>query len=231
MMLESIIGIAYALRVMPTEPMREAIRPLQDVWLRPRRVFRELALQPIGVVDYLLGAAQGMVGWLALSREQNAGATSSVAAIFGRALCLGSIAGIAGLFIMGAIYTRLGRRVGGTSARNPVFHVLAYGGVPVAGSLGLWLLTALLAGEATFMQAPRPDVEGFIALVLRLQFVAYVLLTIWSVLLQVMGFSEIEGLATRKAFGMWLLGQLIGLLAVTCLILLIILFLPSPATN
>jgi hypothetical protein len=231
MMLESITGIAYAARVMPSEPIREPIRPLQDVWLRPRRVFRELAPQPIGVVDYLLGAAQGAVGWLALSREQNAGAASSVAAIFGRALSFGSVAGIASLFIMGAIYARLGRAVGGTSVRVPVFHVLAYGGVPIAGSFGLWLLTALLAGEATFMHAPRAEIEGFVALLLRLQFAAYVLLMIWNVVLQVMGFSEILGVATRKAFGMWLLGQLIGLLAVTCLILVISLLLPSAVTS
>jgi uncharacterized membrane protein YhaH (DUF805 family) len=40
-----------------------------------------------------------------------------------------------------------------------------------------------------------------------------VLLLLWSVVLQVMGFSEIQGIATRKAFWVWVLGQLIGLLA------------------
>src|SRR5271166_5279725 len=202
---------------MPTEP----IRPLHDVWLRPRRVFRELAPQPVGRIDYLLGAAQGMVGWLALSRTTNAGATSSVAEIFGKAALFGSVMGVASLFLFAEIYTRLGIRVGGPAPRDQVVHVLAYGGVPIALSLGLWVLTALLAGEATFMQAPRPEVEGFEALLLSAQYIAYGLLVAWSVVLQVMGFSEVQGLRTRKAFGVWVLGQLIGLLAALVLTVIV----------
>jgi hypothetical protein len=70
--------------MLPTEP----IRPLHDVWLRPRRVFRELATRQVGAADYLLGAAQGIAGWLALSRAQNAGTSSGVAEIFVKALLI-----------------------------------------------------------------------------------------------------------------------------------------------
>jgi hypothetical protein len=221
--LESIRGIAYAALVIPTEP----IRPLQDVWLRPRRVFRELASRPIGHIDYLLGAGQGMVGWLAWCRTQNAGATNSIAEILGRGVVIGSVFGVTSLYVMAAIYVRLGKRAGGAATRNQVFHVLAYGGVPAVVSLGIWVLTALLAGEVAFVQTPRPDVEGFVALLLGAQFVTYLLLMIWSVVLQVMGFSEILGLLTRKAFGVWVLGQLIGLLAALFLAVLIALLLPT----
>jgi hypothetical protein len=222
-MLESMMGIAYAPLVIPAEP----IRPLQDVWLRPRRVFRELGSQPIGRVDQLLGAAQGMVGWLAWSRTQNAGATDGLAQIFGTAFVAGSIVGIASLYVMGAIYARLGKRAGGSSVRHQVVHVLAYGGVPQAASLGIWVLTALLAGETTFVLAPRADVEGFVALLLRAQFISYVLLMVWSVVLQVMGFSEILGIPIGKAFGIWVLGQLIGVLAALFLAVLIATLLPG----
>ena len=68
-------------------------------------------------------------------------------------------------------------------------------------SLGLWVVTALLAGECDLHADAGPDMEGFVALLLSAQFLAYVLLMIWSVVLQVMGFSEIQGFATRKAFG------------------------------
>jgi hypothetical protein len=226
-MLESMIRIAYAALVLPNNPAGEPIRPLHDVWLRPRRVFRELSSQPIGRVDYLLGAAQGIVGWLALSRTTNAGAAGSVAEILGRAALLGSLMGVASLLLFAEIYRRLGSRLGGKSTRNQVVHVLAYGGVPHVVSLGIWLVTALLAGSATFMQTQGPDVEGFIALLLSAQFLAYVLLMIWSVVLQVMGFSEIQGFATRKAFGLWVLGQLVGLLAALFLAILIALLFPN----
>ena len=50
-------------------------------------------------------------------------------------------------------------------------------------------------------------------LLLHVQFASYVLLLIWSIVLQVMGFSEVQGLTTAKAFGVWVLGQIIGFLA------------------
>jgi hypothetical protein len=134
---------------------------------------------------------------------------------------------MASIYLFAAIYGRLGKRAGGTSARNQVFHVLAYGGVPVAASLALWGFTALLVGEAAIVDTPGAEVDGFVAFVLRAQFVAYLLLLLWSVVLQVMGFSEILGLTTRKAFGIWVLGQLLALLAAVFLSLLIALLFPG----
>jgi hypothetical protein len=203
--------------VLPTEP----IRPLKDVWLRPRRVFRELAARPVGITDYLLAAAQGIGNFLALYRHEGAGAHASVEEILAKSFAYGAIAGVASVYLMAVIYGRLGTRAGGKSTTNQVIHVLAYGGVPMAASLAIWVLTALLAGEATFVETPRADLEDFLALLLHVQFISYVLLLIWSIVLQVMGLSEIQGLATRKAFGVWFLGQIIGFLASLFLALVI----------
>ena len=199
----------------------EPIRPLKDVWLKPRRVFRELATRPIGITDYVLAAAQGVGNFLALYRTQGAGEHSHVEEILANSFAYGGIAGIVGLFLMGFIYGRLGTRAGGKSTTVQVIHVLAYGSVPMAASLGICVLTALLAGEAAFVEKPHADVEGFLVLLLHLQFIAYVLLLIWSIVLQVMGFSEIQGLTTRKAFGVWVLGQIIGFMASLFLALII----------
>jgi hypothetical protein len=209
--------------MMPTD----SVRPIHDVWLRPRRVFRELALLPVGRMDYLLGAAQGALGWLAWSRTQNAGATEGLGTILLKALLIGSLLGMISLNVMSAIYSRLGARAGGKATRPQVLHVLAYGGVPLAASLGIWIVTALLAGEAAFLQVARPEDEGFVVLLLRAQFTAHVLLALWSVLLQVMGFSEVQGFATAKAFGIWLLGQLVVLLAALFFTIIIVAFLPN----
>ncbi len=186
------------------------IQPLRDVWLRPRRVFRELAAKPIGAIDYLLGAAQGVVGVLALSQMVNAGAKLQVTEILAMALTSGTIAGVISLFFMTAIYARLSARTGGAANRQQVFHVLSYGSVPLTASLGFWLMTAVLAGPSAFMQTAQTTTDGFVILLLHAQFTAHILLTCWSLLLQVMGFSEILGFATRRALGFWALGQLIA---------------------
>ncbi len=209
----------------------EPIRPLKDVWLRPRRVFRELAQQPVGITDYLLAAAQGVGYYLALYRTQTVEAHLTAWDIIRNSLELGPIVGVASAFFFSLVYGRLGNRVGGKGTRTQAFHVLAYGGVPVVAALGLWALTALIAGEAAFVNTPDAELDGFVVVVLRLQFAAYVLLLLWSVVLQVMGFSEIQGLLTRKAFIVWVLGQLIGALAAFFLAVVLAILFPSIVTD
>jgi len=172
-----------------------------------------MAERPVGIVDYLLAAAQGAGNFLALYRTQSAGVHRGVEEILGNSFAYGAIAGVLSLGLMAIIYRRLGARAGGKSTTPQVIHVLAYGSVPLAASLVIWVLTALLAGEAAFVEAPKADTEGFLVLLVHLQFISYVLLLIWSIVLQVMGFSEIQGLAMRKAFALWVLGQIIGFLA------------------
>lgn len=221
--LESTQGIAYAPTVIPND----TIRPLHDVWLRPRRVFRELAPQPIGRVDLALGAAQGIVGFLGYCRAMNAGATYSLLQIFSAALPVGSILGIASIYFMGAIYARLGSATVTPALRRQAIHVLAYSAVPIAVSLAGWVLTALIAGEAAFLAVARPEDEGFVAILLSAQLIGNLVLGLWNVVLQVMGFSEIFGLTVRKALGVWLLGLLVGVLAMLFLAVILKTLLPG----
>lgn len=210
----------------------ETIRPLKDVWLRPRRVFRELATRPISAADYFLAAVQGIATSIMVYRTQLSGSNASVTEILASSIIFGPLGGVVSMVLFAAIYGRLGRRAGGNSTRNQVFHVLAYGGTPVAASLVLWIFTALLVGEPALIERPGVEIDGFVAFMLRAQFVSYMLLLMWSVVLQVMGFSEILGLKTRKAFGVWVLGQLLALLLTLFLSILIGILFPglAPAT-
>jgi len=202
-------------------PPTDSVRPLQDVWLRPRRVFRELSPQPLGLGDYLLGAAQGVATWLALARAQDLGATKSAEEIVVGGLIFGPPLGVATLFVLAAIYARLGKRGDAAPTVAQMFHVLAYGGVPLAVSLGIWLLTALAVGGEAFAAVPRPDTEAFAAFLLQAQIIAQALLFFWSVLLQAMGLSELQGLTMGRAFWIWLLGQFLGALALTLVAILL----------
>lgn len=190
-------------------------------------MFRELATQPISATDYLLAAAQGTATALTLYRTQPSTSGFTAGEILGSACLFGPLGGILSMYIFAAIYRRLGTRAGGKSARNQVFHVLAYGGIPVAASLVLWIFTALLVGEAAIIDKPAGEVDGFVGFVLHVQLAAYFLLLFWSVILQVMGFSEILGLATRKAFAVWVLGQVLWLLAFFFLSVLITVLFPG----
>ena len=97
-----------------------------------------------------------------------------------------------------------------------------------AVSLAIWVLTALIAGDASFLSTPRAEDEGFVAILLSAQFISYVLLMIWGLVLQIMGFSEILKVSTGKAFGIWVLGQLIGGLAALFLAVIVMTLVPAP---
>ncbi|MGA2776438.1 MAG: hypothetical protein ABSF94_02700 [Steroidobacteraceae bacterium] len=168
-----------------------------------------MAATPIGWRDYLLAAAQGIVSMFVLSRAQSAGGGAGIAAIFGDALIIGPFAGVLGVWVMAEIYSRLGRRAGGAATAAQLFHVFAYGGVPVVASLAIWLIAALLAGQATFLDAPGKDLAPFLRLLLHAQFVAHCALAAWSFVLQIMGLSEMESIRVRRAFAVWILGQLV----------------------
>ena len=190
-------------------------------------MFRELATQPVGATDYLLAAAQGTATAVMVYRTQLSGSGFTAGEILGSACLFGPLGGILSMYIFAAIYRRLGQRAGGKSARNQVFHVLAYGGIPVAASLILWIFTALLVGEAAIIEKPAAEVDGFVGFVLQAQLAAYMLLLFWSIVLQVMGFSETLGLTTRKAFAIWVLGQLLWLLAALFLSILVTVLFPG----
>jgi hypothetical protein len=186
-----------------------------------------LATRPIGAADYLLAAAQGVASSIMFYRTQLAGPNVSTAEFLGRSFIFGPLAGVVSMYLFAAIYGRLGKRAGGKSTRNQVFHVLAYGGVPLAASVLLWMFTALLVGEAAVVERPGVEIDGFVAFVLRVQLASYMLLWLWTIVLQVMGFSEILGLSTRKAFGVWVLGQVLALLLTLFFWILIAILFPG----
>jgi hypothetical protein len=200
------------------------LRPWRDVWLKPRRVFRALATTPIGRVDYGLAAAQGTVNFLALCRGGSLAHAGGVSEILGAAFIVGPLTGIVGLYLMTAIYVRLGVAAGGKATKPQIFHVLAYSGVPLVVSLGLWLFMAWLAGDSTFLETPRPGLDGFLSLLLRLQLFAHGALLLWGVLLQVMGLSEMQRVTVPRAFGLWAIGQLLVLFLAILLVLVLDIF-------
>jgi hypothetical protein len=200
----------------------DPIHALKDVWLRPRRVFRALSKQPIGYVDYILAAAQGIAGCTIFTFQ-----TPEMRAVAWNIIALVPIAGVFGALFYTLIYTRLGARVGGSGKREEVFHILAYSGVPQVAALLLWFLTFLLLGEAPWLDKPGSEVDGFVWIVARIQFGISILLFAWSYLLQVMGFSEIFGLNVRKSLALWALGQLVCALVVFFLLLFLAVLFPQ----
>jgi hypothetical protein len=145
----------------------------------------------------------------------------------------GPITGVASMYLFASIYARLGVRAGGNSSRAAVFHVLSYGGMPVVAALCVWGLAIMLIGNAAFLATPNKELDGFQVIILQLGIFAYFFLYLWSVVLQVMGFSELQGFATGKALRIWLLGQILSIVAWVALLLIVAVLFPGllPVNN
>ena len=223
--------------MIPTEPNTgpapDAIRPLKEVWLRPRRVFRALAGQPLSVTGYALASVLGIGNYLAFYRSQGGDIHRSIGEVLLNSLIFGPILGVASMYLFAGIYTRLGARAGGSSSHAAVFHVLAYGGIPVVAGLGVWGLAIMLIGNAAIFTTPNQELDGFQSVILQLEVLVYLFLWLWSVTLQVMGFSELLAVTTGKALRIWLLGQLLWIIALVVILLIIAILFPGllPVTN
>jgi hypothetical protein len=185
-------------------------------------VFRELAGTPVGPTDYLLAAAQGVASALVLGRMQGWGLTENVGDILLKAAAQGSLLGVAAIWIYAGLYAWLGRHTGGAATRTQLIHVLAYGSVPLAALLGVWSVAALILGTQAFVDKPIGDADLFVTLLMGAQTTAYVLLALWSTVLQVMGLSEMQQVRTGGALGTWLLGQFVVALALAVVALLLV---------
>jgi hypothetical protein len=93
----------------------EEIHPIKDVWLRPRRVFRELSARPIGATDYLLAAAHGVATSIMVYRTQLSGSGATAGEILGSSFIFGPLGGVVSMYLFAVIYGRLGVRAAGKS--------------------------------------------------------------------------------------------------------------------
>lgn len=201
----------------------ERIHPLRDVWLRPRRVFRELASSALGPANFALAALQGVCNYLLLFRLEP-DPKLETPLLLSNALLYGAVTGLIVTACYAVLYALIGARIGRKLTRRSAFHVLSYGSVPVATALLVTAAGALLVGDAVLVPKEPAQLDAFVLIMARLQLTLVILLYLWSYLLQVMGLSELLAVPVRRAFGLWLLGQVLGGLAAILLNLLVQVF-------
>lgn len=201
------------------------MNPVQEVCIRPRKVFGALAATPVGITDYALSAAQGIAMALFWSRMKDLGMKMELSEILMLGVGQGALSGIVVTWLQSWLYTWLGRQAGGTARQPQVMHVLAYSGAPLLITLAVTCLAIPILGIEAFVVRPK-DPELFVILLGTLQGAAFLIPALWSVILQVMGLSEVHQVRFRGALGTWLLGQV--LLAALSLLYLLATGMPLP---
>jgi signal peptidase I len=173
----------------PSEAVGRRTPPLISVWLGPRQTIQRIVAEwphhmvlPLAVLGGAASAADLLI---------NSGIGSILQDWRAWLACvpIGTVIGIANLYIYAAIAAWLGRRMGGQASTAAVRAVFAWGLLPII--LGLLIVLAIVAGQlASGANAASPLLNPWLRIVNGI-------FGLWSVVITLLMLSRVE------RFGFW----------------------------
>ncbi|RZJ81704.1 MAG: YIP1 family protein [Flavobacterium sp.] len=190
---------------------------LNKIWLEPKRVFRFLNDYRQDKYLVLLLVLFGIQQALSRAESSFEDTRNPLPNILINVF-LGALFGWLGQYIY-ALFIRLtGNMLGGKSDTRSILRVLAYSSIPVICSLVFFIARYMMLGNDIF----STDVShlGLTAVTLNYLFIALqTILAIWTIVLCVVGISEIQKFSILKAIANLLMPALV-LLAFALLLML-----------
>ncbi len=190
-----------------TQPIDVAIEnPFLTIWTKPRATIRAIVdIDPTYRVIPLAMAA-GVVQALDRAAQRNAGDKLPLAGILVTAITLGPISGVVGLYIGGALLGWSGRLLGGRAESEKVRAALAWGQVPLLGSIPIWLVQLGLVGREMFTsETPTLTANPVLGLALMATGLIEILLGIWCFVTMLKCLGEVHEFSAWRALGSILL--------------------------
>ena len=212
-------------KLMPSKALgTDAIEgnPWVTIWTRPRGTIRGIVdVDPARSVT-LLAMLYGIGSTLGRALQRDAGDALSLPAIIGLALIGGSIGGIIGNRIAGALVRRAGGWIGGVGTAQECRAALAWGAVPNVVNLVLMLgLIGVFGNDlfrATGLQAAGTE-RGILLLGVSL---AQLVLGVWSTVLTIKCVAEVHRFSAWKGLGTFLLIMLVVLGIILAIVLAVV---------
>ncbi|HEM46828.1 MAG TPA: YIP1 family protein [Alphaproteobacteria bacterium] len=193
---------------MTTEP--QAIDPWLAMWTKPRATIREIVRTDASYGVLPLAALGGVAQVLDRASARNLGDEYATGAILLVAALAGPVAGIAGIYIGAWLLRLTDGWLGGEAPSAHLRTALAWGNLPTAAGLLLWVpALALVGGEMFTAATPQLDGQPLLALFLLPIGLAWIALAIWSLVLVVLGVAEVQGFSGWRALGNLLLAALL----------------------
>ena len=200
--------------------MEIKLKPFLEIWIRPREVIRNIVdTNPTRYV-ILLAAISGFFESLEQASDKNYGDSMSLIFIFIMALFVGSIFGIIGLYISGALVKWTGGWIGGEGTSEEIRAAIAWGAVPkIITNIILLIPTLLIFGRDLYSSyiPPIPGVKFFTIPLLLLGSIG----GIWSLVVGLKCLGEVQGFSAWKAL---LNSILAGIVIFVPLIILVFMF-------
>jgi hypothetical protein len=133
-----------------------------------------------------------------------------VFAILLMAIPIGTLWGLLQLYLLTGLFYLVGRWTGARVPFNHIRSVVAWASLPLAATLGLWLLGTLVFGRSFFLNAEVVTATGQPGLLLSLGilYLATLGLWVWSLVILIQGLAEVQGVSAAKAIGTVVAGLL-----------------------
>ena len=200
--------------------------PFLTIWTRPRATIRGILDQNPTYLVIPLAMAGGVVQALDRATQRNAGDALPLGAILGMALVAGSIGGLIGLYIGGALTGWAGRLLGGRGTGEEVRAALAWAEVPVLATIPIWIIQLALIGKEMFTsETPNLEANPALGLVLMATGVIEIVLGIWALVIMFKCVGEAHGFSAWKALGSMLL--LVLIIAVPLFVIALLFFMAA----
>ena len=195
------------------------------ILFQPRATIRKIIETQPSKHVILLGALVGIYQFLNNASGNNLGESMPLFAILGLAITAGPIAGIAGVYLGGALFWWTGKLLKGQASPQEVRAAFAWSSVPSVLMLPLVAVEIFIMREALFSErelilSGSPSVDLFLAILLFAMGLAMIVASIWQLVLLVKCLSEVNGFSAWRALATLLLP--VGLLLVCALSLLLV---------
>ena len=197
--------------------------PFVTIWEAPRETVRRIvATDPRRHVNWLffaagvVGGLQGVPNWV----EKTGIALPILAAVLA-CVVLGLIS--IPLGHMNAAYKRwVGSLLGGEAPRAAVAAVSAWSTIPmVVGQGGIWLVQVVLYGRE-LMSPEHPTIDAAPRLVQTTFLLASVLFGLWTIVIAVAGFAEVNRFSIARSIATSILAVVIMGVVLAAMVLLVV---------
>jgi hypothetical protein len=200
---------------------QQPLNPWASMWTQPRNTVRQLMLEGEDGRVLLLAGLAGVAQVLERAAGRNMGDAVPLSNILLAAILMGVPAGLGGLYFWSWLTARIGRWLGGAADADALRVPIAWGTLPAAAGVAVWVVAILLLGPDLFTaQTPRIEANPLLGFIVASLMLAVVILGIWSAVLLSHSVAQAQGYVSAwRGFGNLVLGGIV-LIAVAILVVI-----------
>jgi len=170
------------------------------IWTSPRLVFKFLTEQQYDKYLYLLLALAGISSAFDRATSKNLGENMSLIGVVAFCVILGGLLGWISIYIGAALVSWTGKWLKGQGDTNSILRIMAYAMIPSIVAMILLVPQIALFGNELFQSEINIYNHGFLSAgIFWLTVSIEISLGVWTIVLFVIGISEVQKLSIGKS--------------------------------